>query len=144
MNSLWQDIRYGVRMLVKSRGVALLAILALGLGVGANTATFSVSNTFLRKPVSFPEVERLVMVVNRAPGQVQDWTSASPADFLDWKEQAHSFDSLTAYSWNDINLTGAGEPVKLQGFRVTPNFFDVLSVHAVSYTHLTLPTICSV
>jgi putative ABC transport system permease protein len=131
MNTLWQDIRYGVRMLVKSRGVALLAILALGLGVGANTATFSVSNTFLRKPVSLPEVERLVMVVNRAPGQVQDWTSASPADFLDWKEQAQSFDSLTAYSWNDVNLTGAGEPVKLQGFRVTPNFFDVLSVHAM-------------
>jgi putative ABC transport system permease protein len=131
VKSLGQDIRYGVRMLVKSPGVTLLAIFALGLGVGANTATFSVSNTFLRKPVSFPEVERLVMVVNRAPGQVQDWTSVSPANFLDWKEQTHSFDSLAAYNWNDVNLTGAGEPVKLQGFLVTPNFFDVLGVHAM-------------
>jgi len=69
MHSIFQDVRFGLRMLAKNPGISLVAIFTLGLGIGANTATFSLSNTFLRKPVSFPEVERLVMVLNHAPGQ---------------------------------------------------------------------------
>jgi putative ABC transport system permease protein len=131
MYSIFQDVRYGLRMLAKNPGITLVAILTLGLGIGANTATFSLSNTFLRKPVSFPEVERLVMVLNHAPGQQgQDWSSVSPADFLDWKKETRSFTGLAGYEWADVNLTGAGEPVKAQGFRVTPDFFDVLGIHA--------------
>jgi putative ABC transport system permease protein len=131
MHSIFQDLRFGLRMLAKNPGITLVAIFTLGLGIGANTATFSLSNTFLRKPVSFPEVKRLVMVLNHAPGQQgQDWSSASPADFLDWKKEARSFVGLAGYQWADVNLTGAGEPVKAQGFRVTPDFFDVLGIRA--------------
>src|SRR5258708_7268783 len=131
MHSILQDVRFGLRMLAKNPGITLVAILTLGLGIGANTATFSLSNTFLRKPVSFPEVERLVMVLNRAPGQQgQDRSAASPADFLDWKKETRSFAGLAGYEWANVNLTGTGEPVKAQGFRVTPDFFDVLGIRA--------------
>ena len=131
MHSIFQDVRYGLRTLAKNPGITLAAILTLGLGIGANTATFSLSNTFLRKPVSFPEVDRLVMVLNRAPGQQgQDWSSVSPADFLEWKKEARSFAGLAGYEWADVNLTGAGEPAKAQAFRVTPDFFDVLGTRA--------------
>ena len=131
MHSILQDVRYGLRMLAKNPGITLVAIFTLGLGIGANTATFSLSNTFLRKPVSFPEVERLVMVLNHSPGQQgQDWSSVSPADFLEWKKETRSFAGLAGYEWADVNLTGSGEPVKAQGFRVTSDFFDVLGVRA--------------
>src|SRR6266404_5579067 len=131
MHSIFQDVRFGLRMLARNPGITLVAILTLGLGIGANTATFSLSNTFLRKPVSFPEVESLVMVLNHAPGQQgQDWSSVSPADFLDWKKETRSFAGLAGYEWANVNLTGTGEPVKAQGFRVTPDFFDVLGIRA--------------
>jgi putative ABC transport system permease protein len=131
MHSFLQDVRYGLRMLAKNPGVTLVAIFTLGLGIGANTATFSLSNTFLRKPVSFPEADRLVVVLNRAPGQQgQDWSGVSTADFLEWKKEAHSFAALAGYEWRDANITGGGEPIKVQGFRVTQNFFDVLGIRA--------------
>ena len=131
MHSFLQDVRYGLRMLAKNPGITLVAIFTLGLGIGANTATFSLSNTFLRKPVSFPEADRLVMVLNRAPGQQgQDWSGVSPADFLEWKKEAHSFAALAGYGWTDVNITGVGEPIKVQGFRVTKDFFDVLGIRA--------------
>jgi putative ABC transport system permease protein len=131
MHSIFQDFRFGLRMLARNPGVTLVAIFTLGLGIGANTAAFSLSNTFLRKPVSFPEVQRLVMVLNRAPGQQgDDWSSVSAADFLEWKKETRSFAGLAGYEWADVNLTGAGDPVKAQGFRVTPDFFDVLGVRA--------------
>ena len=126
MYSIWQDIRFGFRMLIKSPGVTLAAILAFGIGIGANTAVFSVSNVYLRSPVSFPEVDRIVMPLNRAPGQTEGWSNVSPADFLDFRAQSRSFESLAAYDWDSVNLTGVGEPVKVQGFRVSPDFFDVL------------------
>src|SRR4029077_622391 len=120
MHSILQDVRYGLRMLAKNPGITLVAIFTLGLGIGANTATVSLSNTFLRKPVSFPEADRLGMVLNRAPGpQGKDWSCVSPADFLEWKKQAHSFAALAGYGWTDVNITGVGEPIKVQGFRVT-------------------------
>src|SRR5260370_11201676 len=131
MHVIFQDVRYGLRMLAKNPWITLVAIFTLGLGIGANTATFSLSNIFLRKPVSFPEVQRLVMVLNRAPGQQgRDWSSVSPADFLEWKKEARSFAGLAGYEWADVNLTGSGEPVKTQGFRITPDFFSVLGIHA--------------
>ncbi len=126
LDAFWQDLRFALRVFCKSPGFTAVAVFTLALGIGANTATFSVSNTFLRNPISFPEVDRLVTVVNLAPGQTEDWSSVSPADFEDWRSQSRSFASLAAYDWIDLNMTGVGEPVKLQGFRVTANFFDVL------------------
>jgi putative ABC transport system permease protein len=131
MHSFLQDIRYGLRMLAKAPGITLAAIFAFGLGIGANTATFSTANTFLLHPISFPEVDRLAMVMARAPGQTEGWSEVSPADFQEWREQNHSFEALAAYEWDDVNLTGVSEPVKVQGFLVSANFFDVLRAKPV-------------
>lgn len=126
LESLIQDMRFALRMFRKSPSFTTIAVFTLALGIGANTATFSVSNTFLRHPISFPEVDRLAMVMNQAPGQTEGWSEVSPADLRDWQMQSHSFESIGAYDWADLNLTGAGEPVKVQGFRVSANFFEVL------------------
>jgi putative ABC transport system permease protein len=126
MRSIWQDVRFGFRMLVKSPGITLAAILAFGVGIGANTAIFSVSNVYLRAPIAFPDVDRIVMVLGRAPGQTEGWSEVSPADFQDFQARNQSLESLAAYEWASVNLTGVNEPVKVQGFRVSANFFDVL------------------
>src|SRR3974390_562476 len=126
MKSIWQDIRFGWRMLLKSPGITLTAMLAFGVGIGANAAMLSVADIYLRNPISFPDVKRIAVVLGRAPGQTEGWNTISPADLEDWKAQNHSFESLAAYDWADVNLTGVGEPVKVQGFRVTADFFDVL------------------
>jgi putative ABC transport system permease protein len=128
MSNLLQDIRYGFRMLLKSPGFTALAVLALALGIGANTAVFSVASAFLRKPVSFPNLERLVMVLGQSPQETVIWDTVSPADYLDWKSQSHSFEQMGAWELNDFNLTGNGEPEKLVAGQVSANFFDILGV----------------
>jgi predicted permease len=125
---LFQDVRLGLRMLRKNVGFTALAVLALGLGIGANTAVFSVASAFLRKPVSFPQSDRLVMVTNLAPQQTIGWSTVSPADYLDWKNQSHSFEEMTAWRWDGWNITGNGDPEKLAGARVPSNFFHTLGV----------------
>lgn len=125
---LLQDVRLGLRMLRKNFGFTALAVLALALGIGANTAVFSVASAFLRKPVSFPQADRLVMVVSLAPEQTLGWSQVSPANYLDWKNQNHSFEEMTAWQWDGWNITGNGDPEKLAGARVASNFFDTLGV----------------
>jgi len=126
LESLLQDTRYALRLLRKSPGFTIVAVVTLGMAIGANTATYSASNTYLRNPVSFPELDRLVAVLNQAPGQTEGWTEVTPGDFADWQARSRSFESIGAYDWVDLNITGIGEPVRVQGFRVTANFFDVL------------------
>jgi putative ABC transport system permease protein len=128
MGALLQDTRYGFRMLLKSPGFTALAVTALALGIGANTAIFSVAIAFLRKPVSFPQADRLVMALNLAPGQTVNWSSVSPADYLDWKKQSNSFEELAAWRWYGADMTGKGDPEKLDGVLVTANFFHTLGV----------------
>jgi putative ABC transport system permease protein len=128
MGPLLQDIRYGFRMLLKSPGFTALAVTALALGIGANTAVFSAANAFLREPVSFPQADRLVMPLNLAPGQTVNWSQVSPADYLDWKEQSHSFEEFAAWRWYGADMTGKGDPEKLNGALVSANFFDTLGV----------------
>jgi putative ABC transport system permease protein len=128
MGALVQDVRYGFRMLLKSPGFTALAVAALALGIGANTAIFSVAIAFLRKPVSFPQTDRLVMALNLAPGQTVNWSSVSPADYLDWKKQSHSFEEFAAWRWYGVDMTGRGDPEKLDGVLVTANFFHTLGV----------------
>jgi putative ABC transport system permease protein len=127
-HTLWLDIRYAFRLLRKSPGFTIAAVLTLALGIGANAAIFSVSNAFLRKPIWFPEINRLVMVVNNLPGQSGDRNSVSPADYLAWKSESRSFEKMGAFEWSDVNLTGNGDPQKLTGANVTSNFFDVLQI----------------
>ena len=131
MGTLWQDVRYGARMLVKSPGLMAVAVLALALGMGANTAIFSVVNAVLLRPLPYRDAERLTTVFESDARQ-ESFYPAAPANFLAWKGAATSFEDLAALSnkgWSG-NLTGAGEPERLQGFQVTANFFPLLGVAA--------------
>src|SRR5271165_1686235 len=123
-----QDLRYGLRMLLKNPGFTVLAVLALALGIGANTAVFSVAVAFLRKPVALPNLDRLVMLLSLPPGETMNFSSVSPADYLDWKAQSHSYEEIAVWKYNDVNLTGTGDPEKLIGAFVSANFFDTVGV----------------
>ncbi len=126
MGTLWQDIKFGLRTLAKSPGFTAVAVVALALGIGANTAIFSIADAFLLKPVNIPDPEHLVVIGELAPGQTKDTNSISAANFVDWKAQAKSFDSLGAYQWDDVNLTSAAAlPEKVQGFKVSANIFEM-------------------
>ncbi len=128
MGALLQDVRFGLRMLLKSPGFTALAVLALSLGIGANTAVFSVAIAFLKKPVALPNLDRLVVVLALAPDQTTGWTDVSPADYLDWKKQAQSFEAMAATQQVDANFTGKGDPEKVQAVLTSANFFGVVGV----------------
>jgi putative ABC transport system permease protein len=128
MGRLLQDVRYGFRMLLKSPGFTTLAVVALALGIGANTAVFSVAIAFLRKPVSFPQSNRIVLPLALPPGAdpTLGWSSISPADYLDWKAGTRSFEQFAGWRWYGANLTGKGDPENIEGALVTSNFFETL------------------
>jgi putative ABC transport system permease protein len=128
MGTIGQDIRYGVRMLVKHRLTTFVCVAALALGIGANAAMFSLAEAFLLRPVPFDNADRFVALVDARPGQNIDTNSVAPATYFEWKDQARSFEQMAAYQWNALNLTGEGQPEKVQGFEVTANFFDMLGV----------------
>ena len=120
-----QDTRYALRVLGRGRGYVVVAVLTLALGVGANTAIFSVVRGVLLRALPYPEPERLVAVQSLINGSP---TAVSPPDFVDWRAQAKSFSALAAYFLNTTNLTGTGEPERLTQARVSANFFDILGV----------------
>jgi putative ABC transport system permease protein len=129
MQTLWQDLRYGARMLVKNAGFTLIAVVTLGLGIGANTAIFSVVNSVLLRPLPYPKSERLMTIWedHRARnGPVDEWTS--PTGFGDWRDQAKSFDQVVAFQNWQPTLTGQGEPERLAGAQVSHNTFAMLGV----------------
>ena len=129
MYNLWQDIRYGARMLLKHRLATLVCATALALGIGANTAMFSLAEAFLAHPVPIENADRIVALVDSRPGQDIDRTPVAPATYFDWKQQAHSFDELGFYAWREVNLTGDREPQKIQAFQISANLFGLLGVH---------------
>ena len=125
---LMQDVRYGLRMIAKTPGISAIAIIALALGIGANTAIFSVVNAVLLKPLPFKQPEQLVMVWENATHLGFPKDTPSPANFLDWREQNHVFSGMAALTSRSFNLTGVGEPERLDGRRVSANLFDLLGV----------------
>jgi predicted permease len=125
MNTLWQDLRYSLRLLLKRPGFTLVAVITLALGIGANTAIFSVVNAVLIRPLPFKQSERLVKVW---PQQAQ--TSVSKAEMVEIREHSQSFADLAAYSGWSFTLTGGDEPAKLSGARTTATFFSLLGVDA--------------
>jgi putative ABC transport system permease protein len=126
---LWQDIRYGARALLKTPSFSLIALLTLSMGIGANTAIFSVVNAVLLRPLPFKEPERLVMVWNRgAAAAGGDRTPLAVADLLDWQSQSKSFAEIGAFQRNTVNYTGGESPERLQTAAVTANFFPMLGV----------------
>jgi len=123
-----KDITYSLRLFGKQPAITAIVVFTLALGIGANSAIFSVGRAFLVKPVSFPELDRLVMLLEWAPQHSDYWNSVAPANFLDWKKESQTADGLAAFAWQDINITGSGQPERVQGFRVTSNFFNTLEV----------------
>ncbi len=120
-----QDLRYGVRMLLKRPGFTLVAVLTLALGIGANTAIFSVVNAILLRPLSYKEPDRLVLINHNYP-KLDLKASVSAPGYAHYRDHAQSFESVAAVTnWN-VNLTGDGEPERLQGMAVTSNFFSTL------------------
>ncbi len=128
MHTIWQDVRYGARMLWKHRLATLVCVLALALGIGANTAMFSLAEAFLLHSVPFENADGIVALVNVRPQQNIERNPIAPATYLDWQAQAKSFQQISAYAWGEVNLTGNREPEKIQGFEVTANFFELLGV----------------
>lgn len=121
------DLKFGLRMLLKSRTATLLALLALGLGIGANTAVFSVADGMLLHPLPFHDSDRLA-VINAVEPDGSSLTSISPADFYDWQQQQSSFADLEPWEWYSGNLTGQGASVAVTGARVAPGYFRMLGV----------------
>lgn len=120
------DLRYGFRTLAKSRGFTLVAVLTLALGIGANTALFSVINGVLLSPLRYADPDELIALYGRTP-QGPNWSITYP-NFLDWVRDNRSFSGLAAFRGEDFNLTGMGEPERLPGDMISGNFFDVLGV----------------
>ncbi|MFZ0819664.1 MAG: ABC transporter permease [Candidatus Acidiferrales bacterium] len=138
METIWQDIKYGWRMLVKSPGFTAIAVVALALGVGSNTAIFSIADAFLLKPINIPDPEHLVIAGEIAPNQTNGLNSVSPANFTDWKQQEKSFESMATFQWDEVSLTGVGLPEKVQGFQISSNLFELCNVRPV-YGRVFLP-----
>jgi len=126
MNTLFQDIRYGLRTLGKNPGFAAIAILTLALGIGANTALFSVVNGVLLNPLPFPNPDQLYELYSKTP--VDEHSSISYLNFLDWRKDNHSFSTLGAFRASDMNLTGAGEPERLHGHMISAELFPTLDI----------------
>ena len=127
MNTFWQDLRYGARMLWKKPGFTVVAFVTLALGVGANTAIFSVVNAVLLRPLPFADPDRLVVIRETKLPQFPEF-SVSPGNFLDWQRQTTVFEQIAALSGVSYNLIGSGEPERLRGSRVTANLFSTLGV----------------
>jgi len=128
---LWQDLRYALRTLAKNPAFASIAIVVIALGIGANTAIFSVVNAVLLRPLPFKNPEQLVMIWENATHLGFPKNTPSPPNFLDWQRQNTVFTGMAAMSERSFNLTGVGEPERLDGRRVSANLFDLLGVPAL-------------
>jgi putative ABC transport system permease protein len=129
VNSFWRDIRFGVRMLVKSPAFTAIAVLTLALGIGANTAIFSVIDAALLRPLPYPDAERVVVLYQLDQDKQTD--NPSPADFLEFQRQSKSFEHLAAYRGLPANLSANGQPERVQSAIVTSGFFAALGVPAL-------------
>jgi len=129
MKTFFQDVRYGIRLIAKSPGFAAIAFLTLALGIGANTAVFSVVNGVLLNPLPYPQPDRLVTVYSKNKAFAH--SSISYPNFLDWVRDQRSFTSLAAYRGDDYNLIGRGQPQRVSADMVSASFFSVLGIKPV-------------
>lgn len=128
MNALLQDLRYALRLLMKSPGFTAIAVLTLALGIGANTAIFTVADALLLKPLPYSDPQRLVMMYETSVEDRGDVGVFSYPRFALISAEQHSFSGISAFASDDFDMTGRGEPRQLSAGRVTWNFFDVLGV----------------
>ena len=128
MSTLLQDVRFAIRMLAKSPGFTAVAVIALALGIGANTVMFSSVNGMLLHPFAFRDLHRIVDVWETAPKQNEFHLKSAPANLRDWQEQNRGFEMLAAsHGWN-VNLTGIGVAERVEGYEVTSGFFSLLGM----------------
>jgi predicted permease len=126
-SSVLQDSQYAFRTLARNPGFACVSVLALALGIGANTVIFTVVSSVLLQPLRFRKPDQLVVVRERNLKAGFPQFSLSPGNYLDFRDHNHSFSSFTAFSGQGLNMAGGAEPERLRGARVTSNFFEVLS-----------------
>ncbi|HKP86339.1 MAG TPA: ABC transporter permease [Blastocatellia bacterium] len=129
METLFQDLRYSVRVLAGKPGFTALAVIALALGIGANSAIFSVVNAVLLNSLPYPQPERLVMIWGTTPQAER--APVSPPDFFDFKDQNQVFDRIAAFNSGGFTFTGGDEPEQIRGARVSVDFFNVLGVNPI-------------
>jgi predicted permease len=133
MNTLFQDIRYGLRTLGKNPGFATIAILTLALGIGANTALFSLVNGVLLNPLPFSNPDQLYALYSKSA--IEEQSSISFPNFIDWRKENHSFSTLGAFRSSDMNLTGTGEPERLHGHMISADLFSMLDIPPILGRH---------
>ncbi len=133
LEDLYEDARFGLRMLWKNPGFTAVAVLSLALGIGANSAIFSLVNAILLKPLPYAHSERLVMAWEkvRLPSYQNDRNDPAPGNFVDWQKQNTVFQDMAAIRYRSFNLTGEGEPVRVEGEGVSASVFPMLQVNAV-------------
>src|SRR5215471_14190798 len=129
MESLLAEIRYSARVLLRTPGFTIVALITLGLGIGVTTAVFSMANAVVFRPLPFGEPERAVMVWETNPHlQDGDKVPVANADFLDWRSQNHSFESMAAFSAFSFSLSDVNPPIKLDGVLCSTGFFSAIGV----------------
>src|SRR5918995_5615628 len=129
MNTFLQDLRYGARILLKQPGFTLVAVVTLALGIGANTAIFSLVNSILLRPLPFRDPDRVVRMIHASPKLGLATWGVSQAGFNAHREQNRSFETMAIYNNSATNLTGEGEPERLPVATVTADFFKVFGVN---------------
>src|ERR1700749_4414403 len=128
MTTLLQALHYALRLLRKSPGFAIAAVLTLALGMGANTVMFSVLNTVLLQPLPYPQPDRLVQIWETDTHLVSAHSVVGPYNFVDWRSQSKSFEAMSTYDFSSAVLTGQKVPARLGIVFVTAAFFDVMKV----------------
>jgi putative ABC transport system permease protein len=125
-DEMWQDLRYGLRMLLKHKGFTAVAVLSLALGIGANTTIFSAMEALILHPFSFPNQDRLVVIYERMLGAGVARANVTPGALHDWRQQSRSFEQFASFNLDDFELTGTDQPEHLRGCRVSAGFFGAL------------------
>ena len=131
MGAFWRDLRYGARTLRRNPGFAVVAILTLAIGIGANVMIFSVVNGVLLRPLPFPDSQRIVTIWETDANRGIVHGTASAAELLDWRDLNHSFKDLSGWRALYFTITGNGEPEQVWGSQVSGNFFRMLKVSPV-------------
>lgn len=126
MHTYWQDLRYGARMLLRNPAVSAVAVVTLALGIGANTATFSIVNAVMLRPLPYQNPDRLVSLWTNVPDDGR--RPITPGNFVDWKNQNTVFENMAAFSSSTVTLTGDAEPVQMMGANTSAGYFAVVGV----------------
>src|SRR5262245_12919593 len=131
LDSLRRDVVFSVRLLRRQPSFTVVALAALALGIGANTAIFSVVDAVLWRPLPYADADRIMSLAEQRPREGRPYGAVSPADFFDWQRDAKSFSAMAAWNSGAVNLTGTGEPERIRTLRVSSGFLDALALPPV-------------